>query len=149
MMSKKGKCYQYSQVINVNFLKIFGVLESKDAEEIAELIHRMSIRPSTYLLYNLLNLAEVQKAPSTSRRIIADKLKKHQDQYTDTMLGVALVIPSPLVRGVLVAINWIVGDFKHPADYVKNTATALAKARKYFKNAGLDFPENDIPKWWY
>jgi hypothetical protein len=77
--------------------------------------------------------------PATQRKMQAEWLRQHRDILVRCSLGVAFVIRSPLVRGVLTAILWM-QPLEWPHVVVPTVADAEAWVRARLREAGLSPP---------
>ncbi len=78
--------------------------------------------------------------PSASqRKIVAEWLPRVRGRMQEQSLGTALVVPSPLQRGALTALNWIVRPYV-PMAPVETLAEALSWCESRLVSAGVAIP---------
>jgi hypothetical protein len=55
----------------------------------------------------LIDMGDHPALPASQRRAVAEALKADTERYPGAQSGLAIVVHSPLARGVVTAMNWI------------------------------------------
>ena len=84
--------------------------------------------------------------PATQRRMQADWMKEHADRIRKYTVGVAFVIPSGLIRGMLTAIFWI-QPLPSPHEVCSTLEQALAWGDIQLGAHGLKIPARARMNW--
>jgi len=98
-----------------------GPLEDEDFEAAVEAMSALLKRKQPYVIIH--DARRAARPTPKQRAFAAEKQKLDSDGTRRLLRGVALVTASPLISGVLTAINWIT-----PAPYPMKTFTTMSAA---------------------
>lgn len=84
--------------------------------------------------------------PATQRRMQADWMKEHADRIRKFTVGVAFVIPSGMIRGMLTAIFWI-QPLPSPHEVCATLEQALDWGDTQLAAYGLEIPPHARVDW--
>lgn len=82
------------------------------------------------------DLAKTGSPTATVRKYIADTAKTEDDR--DELLGYATCVPSAIMRGVVTALKWIIGDEVKPVILFASMDAAIEKARQGLETHGIN-----------
>jgi hypothetical protein len=88
------------------------------------------------------DLAHVAPPPATIRKSIADRAK--ETDASEALHCYITSVPNPLMRGVVTAMQWIVGEQMKPNINVASMTHALRLAMAEFEKLGIKPPSIDI-----
>jgi hypothetical protein len=88
------------------------------------------------------DLAHVAPPPATIRKSIAERAK--ETDASDALHCYITSVPNPLMRGVVTAMQWIVGEQMKPNVNVGSMTQALRLAVAEFQKLGIEPPDIDI-----
>jgi hypothetical protein len=77
-------------------------------------------------------------AGATVRRQVAEEMRARRDAMRRSLAAEARVVPGALLRGILTAVDWLVGDaVQHPVRYCETTEEAEGFLRTQIAYQGL------------
>lgn len=86
-------------------------------------------------------VADLSKLSSPSaivRKYIGDTAKIEDDR--DELLGYVSVVPSAIMRGVVTALKWIIGDDVKPITLASSMEEGFARARQVLESNDISVP---------
>jgi hypothetical protein len=103
--------------------------ELKDAELMRHMdrISEFNRRGSPFAL--VIDVRASESLTADSRRVIAERLDQDEDTYPGVLLGVAIVLTTPLHRGIFKAISWL-SRKPRPFEAFTSVDDAMAWARR-------------------
>jgi hypothetical protein len=107
--------------------------DSLTDEAIVEFIEAYSelIRDKKERFALILDFRQYADVPSRQRKILTDGMKQNQEIYKQYCVGAAMVFESPVIRGVLMAMFWLVKP-DHPTKIFKNYEDAMSWVQSQF-----------------
>ncbi|MFO7562365.1 MAG: hypothetical protein R6X02_06955 [Enhygromyxa sp.] len=82
------------------------------------------------------DLANFGTPAATVRKHLGDKAKAQDKEFTETFAGYIVVVPNAVIRGVVTALNWIIGDDGKPILYASSLKEVFSK--DWTKSLGVD-----------
>lgn len=130
----------------VNIVTVHGVpgvgIEHAAIERVCDVLHSFTRRKEPYA--NIVDLTRCPDIPAIERQFVADSFRTRQADYEPYLVAVAVVIASPVMRGVLTAIGWI-QPYPCPIEFVANLSQAASRLIPLLARRGLDWPGIDGP----
>ena len=125
----------------VNIVTVQGTpgvpVEHAAIERLCEVLHSFTRRKQPYA--NIVDLTRCPDIPASERQYVADAFKARHDDYVPHLIAVAVVISSPVMRGVLTAIGWI-HPYPCPIEFVPSVSQAASKLVPWLARRGVDWP---------
>jgi hypothetical protein len=84
------------------------------------------------------DMSSMSSPPATIRKYSGEQ-GKLCDAH-EAFIGYVGVVPNAVIRGVVTALQWIVGGDVKPIEFSPSIDEAIKKAAKKFETAGIDFP---------
>jgi hypothetical protein len=82
--------------------------------------------------------------PATIRKALGERAKN--DPNMGSILGYVNVVPNALLRGMVTAIQWLVGDGLRPVKVVGSLPDGIKASIQMLANAGIDLDANSFLK---
>jgi hypothetical protein len=79
----------------------------------------------------LMDLRQCANLPSRQRKILTDGMKQNKEVNKKYCVGTAMVFDSAVLRGVLMAVFWLVKP-EHPTNIFKSYEDALSWVQNQF-----------------
>jgi hypothetical protein len=133
-----------SQSWPVNIVTVHGTpgapIEHAAIERVCDVLYSFLRRQEPYA--NIVDLTRCPEIPAVERQFVADSFKAHHAEYEPYLVGVAVVIASPVMRGVLTAIGWI-QPYPCPIEFVPSVSQGASKLVPLLARRGIDWPGLD------
>jgi hypothetical protein len=133
-----------SQHWPVNIVTVQGIpgvpVEHAAIEQICNVLHAFTQRKEPYA--NIVDLTRCPDIPAIERQFVADNFKARHSDYEPYLVAVAVVIASPVMRGVLTAIGWI-QPYPCPIEFVPRVSQAASTLTRLLARRGVDWPGFD------
>lgn len=93
-------------------------------------------------VFHIGNFANVATPDALLRQKIAEYQKAYDVDFMrkETWIGQCYIIPNPIMRGFITAVQWMAGEFAAPATTASDLEGALKIARKAYGKFGLELP---------
>lgn len=132
-------------VFDTRYFPIFihewhGTATMKIAEEhypAREPVYERARREGAKLVI-ITDLSNASTPPATVRKLLGEKAQS--DANVDELIGYVILVPSAVMRGVVTALSWIIGENVKPIVYARSMEDALEKATKMAEHAGVTYP---------
>ncbi|HTV21144.1 MAG TPA: hypothetical protein VMG12_20805 [Polyangiaceae bacterium] len=122
----------------VNIVTVHGTpgtpVEHAAMERMVEVLHSFTRREQPYA--NIIDLTRCPDIPASERQFVADAFKARHDDYVPYLIAVAVVISSPVMRGVLTAIGWI-QPYPCPIEFVPSVSQGASKLAPWLARRGI------------
>lgn len=89
-------------------------------------------------VFIIADLSKTSSPTATVRKYLGDTAKIEDDR--DELLAYATCVPSAIMRGVVTALKWIIGDELKPTTLVATMDESFEKARKTLESHGVNVP---------
>jgi len=87
---------------------------------------------------NILDLTRCGVLLPVERQFIGDNFNAHVEIYKQYLVGVTVILRSPVVRGALTAIGWI-HPYPTPVEFASNYVEAERKTIKLLAKRGIEW----------
>ncbi len=134
---------EYLPVIRIQHL---GATTDEDFARYLTTLHASLYSPRAGKRLLVIDATECAPTPATQRRLQAQWMKEHADRIRRYTVGVAFVIPSGLIRGMLTAIFWI-QPLPSPHEVCATLEQALAWGDGQLAAHGLKIPPGARVNW--
>jgi hypothetical protein len=135
-----------SQHWPVNVVTVQGTpglpIEHAAIERICDVLHSFTRRAQPYA--NIVDLTRCPDIPAIERQFVADSFRARHADFEPYLIAVAVVIASPVMRGVLTAIGWI-QPYPCPIEFVSSLSQGASRLIPLLARRGLDWPGLDGP----
>ena len=81
------------------------------------------------------------RPPANVRKLIADLTSEHRELINRVVVGNAVVLNNPLIRGAMTAMSWLDPSLRVP--YLANLREGMAYARETLGDHGVELPSAD------
>jgi hypothetical protein len=129
-----------SQHWPVNIVSVQGVpgvpVEHAAIERVCDVLHSFTLRKEPYA--NIVDLTRCPDIPAIERQFVADNFRMRRADYEPYLIAVAVIIASPVMRGVLTAIGWI-QPYPCPIEFVASLSQAASRLIPLLARRGLDW----------
>jgi hypothetical protein len=87
------------------------------------------------------DLSHMKTPDAVERRKLSELAAEKDAPFIGSHLGTVFIVTNPLVRGIITAVSWVVGESVVPASYAPNVARAAKEIGRLYTAAGLGTPE--------
>ncbi|HWZ87214.1 MAG TPA: hypothetical protein VNW92_00140 [Polyangiaceae bacterium] len=104
--------------------------EELDDAELSQHLDRMSSFSKRGVPFvHIVDLRMTASLSAEARRLIAERSDRDEEAYPGVLVGLAVVLATPLQRGIFKAINWL-SQASRPSEAFSDLETATAWARR-------------------